>query len=577
MDSKPWSKTIISDTRGITMIEMLLVLAILSMVAVSGFSLYYSGSQAFRMGEERAQARLNVRMAADFISRELPYATHVKVLSSIPEGAALDEEYQYIYVQDGSLLHLAAGGSPQKPFIQNENRISLLPLSFSIKEASGIWYLDYEIVNSGADDYRLSSTLKFLNGLQESHSESPSGVAIAYKSNAPQASSNLIPIEGTDLYRPNVEIEAGQILVFKDDRYLLFSKEELLRPLELDAKVDELNRPDLIGGSLYIPAAVENIYVQHGNETIDWKVEGHIVLEPDIVINNNNEVKLLSRSGNIIFNGSSITGQPDPYLVNITAQNGSIEAQDSKISSKSDKDGVISLEAQGDINLSGAEVISRGDKGLKILSLAGNIDAKNAIIRSSNGANAASIVIQSAGQINLDQADISSQVEISILGAADITARSASMLNTIWGKNILIQSSGGSINLSTLEVYGIPQTTISSTGHIKLEASGNIEAKSAKMSNTNLNFMIEVISTAADIDLSSSTWAGLPNTELISRDNIYIKAQGDIRIISAKISASTGWGKVLRFESTGVNSRLWRANAVLSGASVQVINLDEVI
>ncbi len=565
---------VIANNRGITLIEMLLTLAMLSMVLMVGFSIHHFGSNAFHMGEERAQVRFNVRMAADFITQELRYATHVKVLASVPSESSFDDEYRYIYVQDGLFKYRTAGGSAVLAFSHDADQINFLPLSFHLNSTSDKWYLEYEIGNAGIDDYHLASRLSFLNELQESYSDSTYGIAIAYKSNTPPPlppNNGLIPIEGTDIYRPDVTINDGEIMVFKGDKSVLLSLEELLKPLVVDAKVDELNRPDLIGGSLYIPASAGDLFVQKGNETIDWTVEGNVILEPDIIINNNNTVNILSRNGDVILNNTSISGQPQPYIVSITAQNGSIEANGSLILTKHDGSGVILLEAQQDINIRGAEFTSEGSHGLKILSESGNIDASNSILKSTNGSVTANVIIRSPGHINLDAATVESNGSIAPPTPAlwiesinqGISAQNAALTSTNSGKLLEVIAQGP---------IDFDQTTVSSQGALTITTAGDISARSANMVNYGWGNSILISSTNGAINLSSLESSDLPRTNISSGDNIHIKSHDDIRIISSIITASTSWGKELRFEATGSNSKLWSQNADLTPLPT-IINL----
>lgn len=333
-----------------------------------------------------------------------------------------------------------------------------------------------------------------------------------------QIESSLILIEGTeDIYRPNVEIPEGEIMVFKDCEYAYLTPEDLVQPVVIDEVVENMERPDLVGGSLYVPASIGELAVQ-ANQTINWDVAGNIILEPDIAIYNNNiTVNMLSHTGDVILNGITMTaGDSNPYIVDITAENGEINANGTEISSKADGDGKIYFTAKNDININGAELTSSGNYGVNIQSTEGSINAEGAAIVSTNGASGAAVILESAGPINLDQATVSAKVEVTISSAGDISARSANINNSQYGKNITITSSNGTIDLSSLETF---DTVISSKG------------------------------------------------------SVHITGQGDISVISARIGASTSWGMELRFESTGTNRKLWAEDANLTGKSITAYNL----
>jgi hypothetical protein len=404
------------------------------------------------------------------------------------------------------------------------------------------------------------------------------GLNLVVASSAPYAQSytfklsvkagiGMILIPGTDIERPDVTIPEGKIMVFKDEKHEYLTIDDLMAPLVVDIKVEDMDRPDLVGGSLYVPVSTGELFLQQGYKVINWDVAGHVILEPDIVINNNSEVNIVSRYGDIIFNESTISGQPSPYTVKITALEGSIEGNGSTIVSKDKSSGVISLQAENDVNLSEASITSGGGTGVEIISESGNIDVSNAAISSTKGGS--SIDIQSSGQINVSEATVSSGGSINISTSGDIIARSAQISNAGWDHHIALNSTNGAIDLSTLDdEVGRPQTVVNCPkGNIQIHASVNIAAISAKMSVGNGSFMVELISNEGQINLSSK--AGLAITDIGSVGNILIKAGLDIHCEESKLTASSN----LRFQSTGVNSKLWVQDAILGGHGIFAVEL----
>lgn len=452
--------------------------------------------------------------------------------------------------------------------------------------------------------------------------------------------SGMIIIPDTEILRPDVEIPEGEILVFKEDKFVYLTVEDLLGSINytlvVDSKVDDLGRPDLVGGNLYVPASTGDLILERaGNKdftNINWDVAGHVVLETNIVsVNTNTTVNILSHGGDVIFNGSSIVGEGssnEPYKVSIVAENGKIEGHGSVIESRSHGQGTLKIQAKQDVDLGDSSIISQGDKGIEIRSTEGSIDASNTAITSTNGASTARVVVQSAGSINLDGstvtskgspdsstaailvksidegisaksaiitstnggrlldiaakgdieldlATVSSGGNINIGTQGDITARSANIFNNsaaYYSHSIQLNTTAGAIDISSLESK--PQTVIKSpTGNIKILAKGNINAISANITASTQSFAIELISQTGEINISSSQVAGVPATDITGADNILIKAGQDVHAISAKVSASTGYGKELRFESTGSGKKLWVSNARLVGKTIRAVNL----
>jgi hypothetical protein len=164
---------------------------------------------------------------------------------------------------------------------------------------------------------------------------------------------------------------------------------------------------------------------------------------------------------------------------------------------------------------------------------------------------------------------------INISTSGDISARSAHISNAADGviTVCMLSSTNGAIDLSTLDdEVGRPQTVVNCpSGNIQIHASGNIAAISAKMSVGNGNFMVELISNEGQINLSSK--AGLAITDIGSVGNILIKAGLDIHCEESKLTASSNGGKELRFQSTGVNSKLWVQDAILGGHGIFAVEL----
>jgi hypothetical protein len=433
----------------------------------------------------------------------------------------------------------------------------------------------------------------------------------------------MIQIPGTDIERPNVEIREGEIMVFKEEKYEYLTVEDLLvEHLIINNKVQELGRTDLIGGSLYVPASAGNLMVSNWNQHINWDVYGHIILEPDILVNAWKPVNMVSHAGDVILNNTTIAGNTQPYQVNITAETGNIEANGTTINSRSAKNGIIKLAAQNDINLTSADISSAGDDGVNIQSEAGSINASNATIKSTNDADTANVVIQATGPINLDGATVESESSavppspaLLIESTNDgISAKSAILTSTNSGKLLKIAaqglieldhtpvSSGGPISISTLgdisadsatltaasnggllELLAegfikLDQATLSSGGNINIQTPGDISAKSANIfnnSDASYGHSINIYSINGAIDLSTLEVAGIPQTVVNSPPgNINIKAKQDIWCISSSITASSNYsGMVLRFESTGQGSKLYVDNATLSGHSIKAYGL----
>jgi hypothetical protein len=172
------------------------------------------------------------------------------------------------------------------------------------------------------------------------------------------------------------------------------------------------------------------------------------------------------------------------------------------------------------------------------------------------------------GFIELNQATLSSSGPIEINTSGDISANNAT-LTTASNVGLLEILAQGFIELN--------QATLSSSRNINVSTLGNISAQSANISNNAAQYgdSISLSSSNGAIDLSTLEVAGIPQTVVNSPPgNINIKAKQDIWCISSSITASSNYsGMVLRFESTGQGSKLYVDNATLSGHSIKAYGL----
>jgi hypothetical protein len=423
-----------------------------------------------------------------------------------------------------------------------------------------------------------------------------------------KAGIGMILIPGTDIERPDVTIEAGEILVFKGEKYAFIEDvDDLMVPY---LKIEDLMEDeDLKSGSLYVPASVGTLVVG-SNKYINWDVYGHIILEPDIEVNSYTSVNMLSHAGDVVLNNTKIYGNT-ANNVNIKADSGSIKANQTQIITSASY-GKINLEAKLDINLDLANITSNG-AGVNIQSDDGSIDASNATISSTN--EGSSIDIQSSGQINVSEATVTCKGSggLSIISEAEgIDASKATISSTNGGSSIDIQSSG-QINVSETMV-----TCNGDNGIQILSINGGIDASNATISSTNDAKTADVIiqatgpinldgatvesessavppspallieSTADGISAISATLTSTNSDKLlkiaaqglIDLDEALVSSGGSININTSEdisIQSTSMTGKIesgeLLFESTGSNRKLYVDNATLSGHSIKAYGL----
>ncbi|WP_027365945.1 prepilin-type N-terminal cleavage/methylation domain-containing protein [Desulfotruncus alcoholivorax] len=93
------------NQRGFTLIELVIVLALLSVVIALGYTIYFFGVNSFTMEEAQWKVQTNIQQAGMFITSDVRNAIDLEVLDSTPESFNFSNNDNYIYldkVTDGS-------------------------------------------------------------------------------------------------------------------------------------------------------------------------------------------------------------------------------------------------------------------------------------------------------------------------------------------------------------------------------------------------------------------------------------------------------------------------------------------
>ena len=170
--------------QGIAMVELLIALALLSMVIGIGYVFYWNGTTAFSKGGRQADMHFNLSQTSQFITNELRYASDVKIHAGIPDS--LDASRRYIYVQNGSVKHVAGANTT----VLNENISSrTYTLSFSkyvdASNANNNRSVDFTVTaTDSGQNYSIQSQVHPLNlGTNVINGEA-TGPVISYKTSA---------------------------------------------------------------------------------------------------------------------------------------------------------------------------------------------------------------------------------------------------------------------------------------------------------------------------------------------------------------------------------------------------------
>jgi prepilin-type N-terminal cleavage/methylation domain-containing protein len=140
---------------GVTLVELLIAIAIMSIVMSLIFGIYLSSVKTFKQAEINSKNQFEVRMAADFITKELRYATGAQVLSI---SQAAGSGYYDIYVENNN-----------GPIIFNKNGVLTIPpglndvTDFTLIFSSTSNIISFTIGKSGSTKYNINSKVVLLN------------------------------------------------------------------------------------------------------------------------------------------------------------------------------------------------------------------------------------------------------------------------------------------------------------------------------------------------------------------------------------------------------------------------------
>jgi prepilin-type N-terminal cleavage/methylation domain-containing protein len=241
-----------TDRRGLSLVELLIVLALLGMIIGLGHMFFSFGTRTFNVGEAQSNVQQNVRVASNYITRELRYAFDVQIIDDtfpIPENVS--DAFNYIFINDESALEHRSKDGSIILFGDGSSGAALDSLIFAISDDND-YMLDYSINASSKKPVRTYplSTEVYLENLVLSKNfikdiGSETRAAIRYI-NDPEAPQSLVAL-------PKI-LEAGTTLSeeFTLNLFLNFAEYNT----EHNLSPSDLNFTQGAGGSLSISAPI---------------------------------------------------------------------------------------------------------------------------------------------------------------------------------------------------------------------------------------------------------------------------------------------------------------------------------
>jgi prepilin-type N-terminal cleavage/methylation domain-containing protein len=102
------------NRRGVTLIEVITAMALMSLVTLMVFSFFSYGNAAFMQGKRQNEAQAELRIVNDYIVQEVRFATSFSLSSTHPGTIGASDSLDYIYLDGDRVVHSAYNsGNPR--------------------------------------------------------------------------------------------------------------------------------------------------------------------------------------------------------------------------------------------------------------------------------------------------------------------------------------------------------------------------------------------------------------------------------------------------------------------------------
>lgn len=185
-----------SHNKGITLIELIIVLAILGLVIGMAFSLFGFGNKVFKDGSGQYDVQSATRLASHFITEETRFAADIEILSAVPGGYLADHTTipiydNYMFYDSGSVKKINSFEVTSKPIATTGT------LNFTKETAPYDTALEYILTaTEGTRNYSVTNQVYSLNlnlGIQKKIIGLATGQAIKYRTLSDYISGSQAP------------------------------------------------------------------------------------------------------------------------------------------------------------------------------------------------------------------------------------------------------------------------------------------------------------------------------------------------------------------------------------------------
>ena len=161
--------------RGMTLNELLVAMAISTVVLVSIFSIYFLGIRLFIDGRKDFELQHAMRNAFEIITKEVLWSKDLRAIPSDYTYSSADNGYEFITISGNTIERFLYEGN-QKTKISNLTEANIGNLEFNIASTEPVLTMNIQSIKDGI---RLQSSVRFFN--QRDPGSPPAGNGIRYK------------------------------------------------------------------------------------------------------------------------------------------------------------------------------------------------------------------------------------------------------------------------------------------------------------------------------------------------------------------------------------------------------------
>lgn len=189
-----------NNNKGITLVELIIVLSLIGIIFVLAFQLNIFAILGIRTGQERAQVQHNVRLASDYITKELRNAYTINILPSLPDP--LDTGRRYLYVEGNTIKHYQSGNITD---IMRDPPVDMVPTLTFVRDANNSRVIKCTVSGLYEEKvFDLETTVSPSNLLVSETINGTSGYVLEYSS--PLSAEEIVAIDTMllDLHKRNL-------------------------------------------------------------------------------------------------------------------------------------------------------------------------------------------------------------------------------------------------------------------------------------------------------------------------------------------------------------------------------------